>query len=72
MRWLDGVTEISGHDSEQTPGDSEREWRSWLKTQHSKNEDYGIQSHHFMTNRWGKNGSRDRFYLLGLQNHCGW
>ena len=25
MRWLDGVTEISGHDSEQTPGDSERE-----------------------------------------------
>ena len=27
------------------------EWKSWLKTQHSKNEDHDIQSHHFMTNR---------------------
>ena len=24
---------------------------SWLKTQHSQNEDHGIQSHHFMENR---------------------
>jgi len=24
------------------------------KTQHSKNQDYGTQSHHFMANRWGK------------------
>ena len=24
------------------------EWKSWLKTQHSKNKDHGIQSHHFM------------------------
>ena len=28
------------------------EWKSWLKTQHSKNED-GILSHHFTANRWG-------------------
>ena len=27
------------------------EWKSWLKTQHSKNEDHGIRSHHFMANR---------------------
>ena len=26
--------------------------KNWLKTQHSKNEDHGIQSHHFMANRW--------------------
>ena len=26
------------------------ERKSWLKTQHSENEDHGIQSHHFMTN----------------------
>ena len=26
---------------------------SWLKTQHSENEDHGIWSHHFMANRWG-------------------
>ena len=32
------------------------EWESWLKTQHSKNEDHGIWPHHFMANRWGKMG----------------
>ena len=32
--------------------ESERgEWKSWLKTQHSENEDRGIWSHHFMANR---------------------
>ena len=38
-----------------------------LKTQHSKNEDHGIQSHHFMANRWGNNG---RFDFLRFKNHC--
>ena len=33
--------------------------------------DHGIQSHHFMANRWGNNRNSDRFYFLGLQNHCG-
>ena len=42
-----------------------REWKSWLKTQHSKHKDHGIWSHHFMANIWGNNG---RFYFLGLQN----
>ena len=32
-----------------------RKWKSWLKTQHSKNEDHGIWSHHFMAIKWGKN-----------------
>ena len=40
------------------------------KTQHSKNKDYGIWSHHFMANRKGKSGNSDRCYFLGLQNHC--
>ena len=48
-----------------------REWKSWLKTQYSKNKDHGIWSHHFMANRWGNNGSSDKLYFLGLQNHCG-
>ena len=30
---------------------------------------HGIQSHHFMANRMGKSGNRDRFYFPGLQNH---
>ena len=29
-----------------------------------------IWFHHFMANRWGKSGNSDRFYFLGLQNHC--
>ena len=43
--------------------------KAGLKTQHSKNKDGGIQSHHFMANRWGNS---DRLYFLGLQNLCGW
>ena len=42
-----------------------------LKLNLQKNRDDGIQSHPFMTNRWGKSRSSDRFSLLGLQNHCG-
>ena len=29
----------------------ESEKKNWLKTQHSKNQNHGIRSHHFMTNR---------------------
>ena len=38
---------------------------SWLKTQHSKNEDHGIRSHHFMWNRWGNSGNSVRLHFLG-------
>ena len=31
-----------------------------------------IQSHHFMVNRQGNNGTSDRLYFLGLQNYCRW
>ena len=37
-------------------------WKSWFKTQHSRNKDHGIQSHHFTANRWGKNGNSDIFF----------
>ena len=43
-----------------------REWKSWLKTPHSKNEDHGIHSHHFMANRWENNRNSDRLYFPGL------
>ena len=54
------------------------EWKSWLKTQHSKYEDHGIQSHHFIANKWKlsndkwQNRSSDRLYFLRLQYHCRW
>ena len=41
--------------------------KAGLKLKHSKNEDHGIQSHHFIANR---RGNSDRPYFLGLQNHC--
>ena len=40
--------------------------------QHSKNKDHGIQSHHFMGNRWGNSENSVRLYFWGLQNHCRW
>ena len=43
--------------------------RKWPETQHSKIQDHGNWSHHFMANRRGKSRSSDRFYFLGLQNH---
>ena len=38
---------------------------SWLKAQHSENEDHGIWSHHFMGNRWGNSGNSVRRYFGG-------
>ena len=46
--------------------------KSWLKAQHSENEDHGTRSHHFMGNRWGNRGNSVRLHFWGLQNHCRW
>ena len=43
------------------------EWKSWLKTQHSKNLRSWHRSHHCMANRWGNNGNSDRLYFLGFK-----
>ena len=47
----------------------EESGKSWLKAQHSENEDHGIWSYHFMGNRWG---NTVRLYFSGLQNHYRW
>ena len=39
----------------------EESGKSWLKAQHSENQDHGIRSLHFMGNRRGNSGNR---YLL--------
>ena len=46
--------------------------KAGLKLNIQKTKDHGIQSHHFMANRWGNSGNCDRLYFLGLQNHCKW
>ena len=43
---------------------SKRRVKSWLKAQHSENEDHGIWSHHFMGNRWGNLGNSVRLYFF--------
>ena len=43
----------------------EESGKSWLKAQHSENEDHGIRSHHFMANRWGNSGNSVRLYFWG-------
>ena len=46
--------------------ESERgQWKSWLKVQHSENEDHGIWSHYFIGNRWGNSGNSVRLYFGG-------
>ena len=45
----------------------EKSGKSWLKTQHSENEDHGIWSHQFMGNKWGNSGNSVRLYFWGLK-----
>ena len=55
LRYTDDTTLLAESEEElKKPLDeSERgDWKSWLETQHSENEDHGSQSHHFMANRW--------------------
>ena len=62
--------------------ESEEELTSLLIRMKEESEKAGlklnIQNTKIMTsspitsNRRGKSGSSDRFYFLGLQNHCGW
>ena len=39
--------------------------KHWLKTQHSKNKNHGIWSHHFMANRWENSGNSGLLYFGG-------
>ena len=45
----------------------EESGKSWLKTRHSKNEDDGIRSYNFMSNRWGNNGNHERLFWGGFK-----
>ena len=33
---------------------------------------HGIQSHHFVEDKWGNNGNNERLYFFGPPNHCRW
>ena len=75
LRYADDTTLMAESEEELKSlfNESERGgWKSWLKAQHSENEDHGNQSHHFVANRWENNGNSGRLYFGGLQNHCRW
>ena len=74
LRYADDTTLMAERRRTKEPLDeSERgEWKRGLKTQHSKNEDHGIWSHHFMISIWENNGNSDILYFLRLHNHCWW
>ena len=40
----------------------EESGKAVLKFNIQKNEDHGIQSHHFVANPWGKNGNSERLF----------
>ena len=72
LRYTDDTTRMAESEEElksllmQVKEESEK---ARLKLKHSKNEDYGIQSHHLMANRWENNRNSDRLYFLGFQSH---
>ena len=72
LRYADGTTLMAESEEELKSllmTAKEESEKVVLKLKHSEN-DHGIQSHHFMGNRWGNNGNSVRLYFLGLQNHC--
>ena len=60
LRYADDITLMA--ESKEEPKSllmkvKEESEKSWLKAQYSENKDHGIQSHHFMANRWGNSGN---------------
>ena len=68
LRYVDDTTLMAESEEELTGllmKVKEESEKSWLKAQHSENEDPSIWSHHFMASRWGNNGNSDRLYFGG-------
>ena len=71
-RYTDDTTLMAGSEEGLTSLLMKEESRkSQLETQHRKNKDHGIQSYHFIANRWGNNVNSDRLFSWA-PNHCRW
>ena len=66
LRYADGTTLMAESEEELKSllmkVKEERE-KVGLKLNIQKTEDHGIWSHHFMANRWGKNGNSERLFF---------
>ena len=72
LRYADVTTLMAESELEPLDEGERGKWKSWLKTQLSKNKYHVIWFHHLMTNRRGKRWTVRDFNFLWLQNHCGW
>ena len=57
LRYADDTTLMAESEEELQSLLMKAKVKSWLKAQHSGNEDHGIRSHHFMGNRCGHSGN---------------
>ena len=53
LRCADDTTSMADSETRKPLDKGEREWKNWLKTQHSENYNCGIWSHHFMASKGG-------------------
>ena len=67
-RNMEGENNLRYADDTTLMAESKEELKSLLVK--VKEENSGLRSHHSMANKRGKSESSDRFYFLGLQNHC--
>ena len=72
LRYAGDTTLMAGSEEELKSLLMKVKEESWLKAEHSENKDHGIQSHHFMTNRWENSRNIGRFYFVELKIHCRW
>ena len=63
LRYADDNTLMAESEKELKSLLVKEEWKSWLKAQHSENEDHGIQSHHFMANGLENNVKSQTLFL---------
>ena len=63
LRYVDDTTLMTESEELKSLLKVKKESEKGLKTQHSKNEECGIWSHHFMANKWGNNGNSERLYF---------
>ena len=65
LRYADDTTLMAESGAKKPLDEIERgERKSWLKAQHSENEDHGIWSHHFVGNRWENSRNSVRLYFF--------
>ena len=66
LSYADDTTPMAETKEDEPLDEGERgKWNSWLRIQHSENEDHGIWSHHFMANRREKVEATTDFIFLG-------